>query len=118
MQEEQKIYPSSTDTEGYFFETADDEASGIRSKVYENGSKTKSAFLKGIGKTATVRQLKAKESVKVRNVMGKDPEQYQMAVVTVATKFDDQQAIIEEVSELLFPDYSVLLTMCQDLNFT
>jgi len=113
----EKAYPSAPDENGYYFSSEEDEALKITTKDYPNGGKTKTVMLPVCKKLAVVRSIKAKEAKDITRIMGKDPELYQMSVITVSTTLDGKKTIIEEVQDLMFKDYQLLVAMNSDLNF-
>lgn len=110
-------YPTSPDTEGFFYEDETDKETGIETKIYDNGLKIKRAHLPHSKRLATVRTLKAKETAEITRLMDKNPERYQTAMVTVATTLDAKKAIIEDVEDLTFKDFQVLMIMNSAINF-
>ncbi len=103
--------------DGFMYASEDEKSLGIQTKTYDNGSIVKKVKLPHSKRDALVRMLKAKESVEVSRNMDKDPEKYQMAVITASTTLDGKKAIIEEVKELSFKDYQILMLMNNELNF-
>nr|WP_295875680.1 hypothetical protein [uncultured Chitinophaga sp.] len=110
-------YPTGPDTDGFFIESESDAAMNIFTRQYENGNKVKKCLLPVLGKTAVVRQMLARDSKEVARFTGGDAEQYQMACITVATTFDGSKMPIEAIEVIKFSDYTLLITMCQALNF-
>lgn len=110
-------YPTDPDVDGFFVESKQDSDYSIFTKVYENGNKVKRSTLPRSDKVAILRELKASDQTRITRFMGEDPEKYQMAAITVATKFDGSDLPIEMVAELKMKDYVVLATMYQGLNF-
>lgn len=104
-------------TDGFDYTNEDEKALGILTKKYDNGSIVKKAILPHSRQEAQVRMLKAKESIDVSRNMGKDPEKYQLALIAVSTSIDGKKAIIEEIQELSFKDYQLLILMNNELNF-
>lgn len=116
MEQLEKTFPTEKDVNGFFFESAEDEEMNIRTAVYENGSKVKQSVLSN-GKTAVVRELKGKDSIQISRLMGKDKERYSSASITLATKIDGMEYVIEDIENLKMKDYNLLVAMNSDLNF-
>ena len=112
-----KIYPTQPDADGYYFEDESDEGAGIKTKVYENGNKIKTVVLPSSSKTVVVRELIGKDTKEVSRFMGGDQERYPMAIATVATTIDGTKQIFEYFEQLKMKDYTLILSMCKDLNF-
>ena len=110
-------YPTEPDTDGFYIESDSDAAMNIFTRQYENGNKVKKCLLPALGKTAIVRQMMARDSKEVARFTGGDAEQYQMACITVSTTFDGNKLPIEAIEVIKFSDYTLLITMCQALNF-
>lgn len=110
-------FPTTPDTEGFFFDSAEDQSMQIYTKVYENGNKIKKSLLPASGKAAIVRELLAKDAKLITRHMGGDQEKYNMACIAVAATFDGNPLPVEEIERLKMKDYSRLLSMYQDINF-
>jgi hypothetical protein len=112
-----KTYPTMADEDGFYIENDTDEEMGIFTKVYENGSKVKRAYLPSAKKTAVVRELLAKDSKYITRYMNGDPEAYKMAATTTATTIDGKPETFEFFENLKMKDYTKIGSMVQDLNF-
>lgn len=112
---EQKIYPTTADENGFYYDSAEDEALGILTKEYDNGNKIKGVTL-STGEKAVMRMLKAKDTKDISRFMDKDPERYQHAAITVATTFDEKRKTIEDIENMWMRDFNKLMSMYQDLN--
>lgn len=112
----ENTFPTTADADGFFIESDSDNVMNIYTKLYENGNKVKKVTL-STGKVAIVRELLGEETKNITRFMDKDPERYQMAGITVATKVDDQLQPIEFYEKMKMRDFNKLLSMYQDLNF-
>jgi hypothetical protein len=111
-----KSFPTTPDGDGYFFESDTDEQMGIRTKIFENGSKTKTVTLPD-GKVAVVRELIGRDTKSIARFQGNDQERYVNAAVAVATTIDGKPETFEYYQGLKLKTLSKLISMCGDLNF-
>ena len=111
------VYPTVPDADGFYVENKQDQDFAIYTKVYDNENRVKRCKLPRSGKIAILRELTAIDQARITRFMGEDPERYQMAAITVATKFDGEDLPIEDVAGLKMKDYVVLAAMYQALNF-
>ncbi len=113
---EVKVYPLAT-ADGFFFEDETNEAMAIESHIYENKKEVRRVTLSD-GTICIVRQLTGKEmGTDVTRLIGKDQDNYQYALVSVATKFNDQGRTLEEIKDMLGKDYLKLQIACAQINF-
>lgn len=110
------VFPTTADDQGYFFDSADDQESGIITKIYDNGNKTKTATLKG-GDIAVMRELTGKDTKNIARFMDKDNEKYTLSGITVATSINGKPEAIEYFENLKLKDFNRLVLMFGDLNF-
>jgi hypothetical protein len=109
--------PSKSDTnDGYFFETEIDRELGIRTKLFDNGNRTKTVSLFD-GKTAVVRELTGRDTKSISRYQGQDQERYMIAAVAVATTIDGKAEIFEYFEGMKLKSLNKLIAMFQDLNF-
>jgi hypothetical protein len=116
--EDQKTvsFPTSLDADGYFFETEIDQELAIRTKLFENSSKTKTVLLFD-GKTAVVRELTGRDTKSIARFQGQDQEKYMIAAVAVATTIDGKAETFEYFEGMKLKSLNKLIAMFQDLNF-
>jgi hypothetical protein len=116
-EETEVTYPTEPNAEGFYYENAEDAAMEILTKVYENENMIKQTTLPKTKQVAVVRELSGKDQKEISRFMGKDPERYQLAALTVATTLDGQRQPIEVIEKLKMKDFSRVMSMYQDLNF-
>lgn len=114
---EVKTYPTPKDSDGFFFEDEANEAMAIESQTYENGNEVRRLTLSD--KTvAIVRQLTGKEmGTDVTRLTGINKDDYQYAMVAIATKFNGEGKTLEEVKEMKGKDYIKLQVANSQVNF-
>lgn len=111
-----KSYPLAT-ADGFFFEDESNEQMHIESHTYENGKEVRRVTLSD-GTVCMVRQLTGKEiGTDVTRLTGKNQDNYQYAMVSVATKFGDAGKTLEEIQEMLGKDYIKLQVANSQINF-
>lgn len=93
-----------------------DEAMGIKTRKYENGSITKSCVLSD-GRKAVCRRLRGKDRIIIKRIIGDNKERMEDAVIAVSTKIDDKDLVLEDIDELWFNDATVLQAMALSINF-
>jgi hypothetical protein len=111
-----KYYPSIPAEDGFFYESEDEEALKIETKIHENGNKTKKTILQN-GKVAIVRELSGRDTKAVTRFVGKDEERFQTAGITIATTIDGKPETFEFFEGLKWKDSNRLLMMFSELNF-
>ena len=119
METNEKNYPTAPDANGFYFEDSMDEAREISTKRYDNGNLIKSVRLRQ-GKIAIVRELDRKELLKMYEIAGdggNDNTRVIAAMISLATKIDDKEIIMEDVLEYKAKDFARLSTAAQSLNF-
>lgn len=100
----------------WYYESTDDEAMGIMTMRYENGSIVKRTTLKD-GRVAICRQLRGVDRHIVNRVSGGDPKKQADAVTALSTKIDDKDIVIEDLDLLLYSDVQKIAVMSAMLNF-
>ncbi|MCM5528967.1 hypothetical protein [Parasegetibacter sp. NRK P23] len=115
--EQMKIYPTTPNENGDFFESLEDEEMGIQTHSYENGSKVKKCKLPASGFDVVVRQLRGKDSKMITRFTNGDAEKYQMAAMTIATTVNGKNETMEFYEELYMKDFATIMAMVGDLNF-
>lgn len=114
---EVKVYPTPTDSDGFFFEDEMNEGMQIESKKYENGNEVRRVTLSN-GTVCIVRELTGKEiGMDVARLTGGNKDNYQFAMVAVATKFGEQGKTLEDILDMKGKDYTRLQAANSQINF-
>lgn len=100
----------------WFTESEKDEAMGIETMCYENGSLCKRCTLND-GRVAVSRLLKGKDRTYLSRITGGDSTKVQDAIVAMSTKINDKDLIIEDLDELWFNDFTKIQVMASSINF-
>lgn len=118
--EEEKVYPTPTDAEGYFYENKEEETLDIKTKSYDNGNSIKEVLL-STGELAKVRKLKGRdfvESQKLTQSQGDNQIDFLTANISRATTIDGETRVPEYYLDDLYQnDYSAIFAAYSGLNF-
>ena len=116
--ENEKVYPTLPDADGFYFENENDEVMDILTKEYDNGNLIKKVPLRK-NRFAIVRELDQKEMKKVREIAGdaKDQQRLTAAMIALCAKIDDKELIMEDILEYKAKDFGRLSLAAQELNF-
>lgn len=113
---EVKTYPLPT-SDGFFFEDEGNEVFKIESHVYENGNEVRRVTL-STGKVAIVRELNGLETGRdVERLCKGERENYQFAMIAIATKIGDTGLTMEDVKEMKGKDFTKLQVANAQINF-
>lgn len=114
---EKAAYPKPTG-DGFFYEDESNEVMGIESHVNPQTNREIRRVTLSTGDIALVRQLTGVEIGRdVARITGKNQEDYQFAMVAIATTIGDKALIMEQVKEMLGKDYIKLQVANSQLNF-
>jgi hypothetical protein len=102
--------------ETWFTEDESDEALGIETMHYENGSITKRCTLSD-GRIAISHRLKGKDRELIRRITGGESSKVQDAVACLSTKIDDKAIVLEDLADMWFNDATKISTMASTINF-
>lgn len=113
-----RIYPSPADEDGWFTETADDEDGGIQTKVYENnGGKVKRGKLSD-GREFLVRELKGRDTIQMSKQTKNDEALMVASMMSMAIKVAGVSYVMEDMlDKFKLKDYTKMSVVCQELNF-
>lgn len=115
--EEVKVYPTAPDTDGFFFQDAEEEALGISTKTYEDNGKTVKKVLLSNNRVAIVRELNGAEGIHAKKQTGKDGTKLQEAFAAFATRVDDKPINIDELLAMKAKDCNRITIASSLLNF-
>lgn len=113
---EAATYPKPT-SDGFFFEDAANETLGIESKEYENGKIVRRVKLSN-GQTAIVRELTGREINQGVQRLATTKEDYQVAMMAIATTIDQKQIVMEDLLEMRGRDFTRLQVANAQVNFS
>lgn len=119
LEEQEKVNTSPAIIEPEFvFANEDDQAAGIFTKTYPNGSEVKMVKLRN-GSQAVIRQLKGRDAMEVNKRVTSDKDSdYQTHCIAVSTKVNGVTQPAEYyLDELSQQEYTQLLSAYAALNF-
>jgi hypothetical protein len=116
MSNENQKFPTSPDSESYFFESADDFEMGVMTRKYENGHITKRLTLDN-GTVVIIRELFGRDQKHIQRFSGGDQEKAILAGVTVAATVDGQQQAFEYYDGLKLKYVNRITYAYTTLNF-
>jgi len=115
------MFPTEPDSEGFFYEDAEEKEDNIRTKKYTNGRRSK-FFELSDGRKAVVREMTGADSVEISKIQGNKKEgsaedDYMPIVMWKSCKIDDKHIPMEDFKEMSFKDYNRILLVTTGLNF-
>lgn len=112
----ENVYPKQT-SDGFYFEDETNETMSIESQKYENGKEVRRVTLSD-GRIAMLRQLTGSEmGVLLPRLVGSNKDNYQFAMVAVATQINQEGKTLEEIKDMLGKDYIKLQVANAQINF-
>ena len=102
--------------EEWFFEDEADEAMGIESIQYENGSRCKRAKLSD-GRLAEVRRLKGKDHLMIQRIANNESGKFQSAAAAMSAKIDGKGVVVEDLENMWYNDFTKIISMSSSINF-
>ena len=119
--DDQVLFPTEPDAEGFFYEDADEKSDNIRTKKYNNGRRSK-FFELSDGRKVAVREMTGADSVEISKIQGNKKEgsaedDYMPIVMWKSCKIDDKHIPMEDYKEMSFKDYNKILLVTTGLNF-
>ena len=119
MNTQETSYPTKLDNNGYFLENLQAELMQTYTKENEDGTIVKKVILKN-GKVGIVRELDRSEMKKALQISGdinNDNDKYLAALISVSTKIDDKEIIMEDILNYKAKDFIRLSYAVQSINF-
>jgi hypothetical protein len=117
-----KVYPSAPDADGWQYLNAGAEATGIMTRVSDNGDDTQKKVLLTGGRYLIVRELTGKECKQAKAIADNDSSKIEEAYAALAsTMYSEDGTVIPFVMEDLAgwkaKDYNKILLASGELNF-
>lgn len=123
--EDLTLYPTTPDSDGWYYESKDDETFEVLTKSYDNGNVIKKFALKKgkyKGKEITVRELMGKDMDGIEKMIRGEKESerdglYMKVAMFKASNINELGLTIEDVENLHAVDYNRLKITNATLNF-
>jgi len=111
----EKVYPTTPDADGWYYEDEGSEALGIESKETD-GDLFKRVKLSG-NRIAIVRELLSPEVRKAKGLVGKNPDKLEIAFASLATEIDGKTIPMPEYDYFKARDFNKIIMASNQLNF-